>query len=358
MSLILSYDSCNIGKSEKEKDVLRMKYFVVMTSKRQLYPMYGGEKKLGKFRTVSTSGALKLHKKIVTGSSNLLTPGPSRPGGTPESGPVSGQSSVSVRALMGTTGPSSRETTPDQDLEGTSIKSHILGMRAEEGASWSIQFKLKQSDRRQSSLLEQSKLSGIRQESVNYVGYFSQHEETMKSVIQGQAGAGEEAVIRVVTGAMVDCRRDSLWQKLLQDTDPGHVSPHVSLSHVEFLELISLVHHETLDKFDARLAPFLQKRPAWYLGLARVLQNKYGQFCRQFSSEDGQVQHTVVLHETNLSMFALLSVDREEGNLAIVHRESVPGGGYRSGHHMLGSLHSLLEGFVEACTFHAWSLLL
>ena len=40
----------------------------------------------------------------------------------------------------------------------------------------------------------------------------------------------------------------------------------------------------------------------------------------------------MVLHETNLSMFALLSVDREEGNLAIVHRESVPGGGYRSVH--------------------------
>ena len=52
-----------------------MKYFVVMTSKRQLYPMYGGEKKLGKFRTVSTSSALKFHQKIVTGSSNLLTPG-------------------------------------------------------------------------------------------------------------------------------------------------------------------------------------------------------------------------------------------------------------------------------------------
>ena len=32
-------------------------------------------------------------------------------------------------------------------------------MRAEEGASWSIQFKLKQSDRRQSSLLEQSRFS-------------------------------------------------------------------------------------------------------------------------------------------------------------------------------------------------------
>ena len=95
VSLILSYDSCSIGKSEKEKvrimktdmcqmtsesnphvqDVLRMKYFVVMTSKRQLYPMYGGEKKLGKFRTVSTSASLKLLQKIVTGPGNLLTPG-------------------------------------------------------------------------------------------------------------------------------------------------------------------------------------------------------------------------------------------------------------------------------------------
>ena len=129
----------------------------------------------------------------------------------------------------------------------------------------------------------------------------------------------------------------------MQDTDPAHA--HVSLSHVEFLELISLVHHETLDKFDARLAPLLRMRPAWYTGLARVLQNKYMQHCRQFSSEDGQVSsssmtfqvlinvqvhHTVVLHETNLSMFALLSVDSEEGTLAIVHREPVPGGGYRS----------------------------
>ena len=41
---------------------------------------------------------------------------------------------------------------------------------------------------------------------------------------------------RVVTGAMVDCRRDSLWQKLLLDPDTA-----TTLTHVEFLELISLV---------------------------------------------------------------------------------------------------------------------
>lgn len=103
------------------------------------------------------------------------------------------------------------------------------------------------------------KLSGIRKESVNYVGYYSQHEETMKALIQNQAKAGkilnsvyffyicqlyagEDNIRRIVTGAMVDCRREFLWQKLLDSSPCQH-----ALTHVEFMELISLVHHETLD---------------------------------------------------------------------------------------------------------------
>ena len=103
-------------------------------------------------------------------------------------------------------------------------------------------------------------MSGIRKESVNYVGYYSQHEETMKALIQNQAkagwlnfksclfflhlfiNAGEDSIRRIVTGAMVDCRREFLWQKLLDSSPFQH-----ALTHVEFMELISLVHHETLD---------------------------------------------------------------------------------------------------------------
>ena len=48
VSLILSY-------SGNSANMLTLKYFVTMTSKRQLYPLFGVEKKLGKFRTVSTS---------------------------------------------------------------------------------------------------------------------------------------------------------------------------------------------------------------------------------------------------------------------------------------------------------------
>ena len=51
----------------------------------------------------------------------------------------------------------------------------------------------------------------------------------------------------IFEGAMVDCRRDQLWQKVFESRGSG---PAPNLSHVEFLELISLVHHETLDKVD------------------------------------------------------------------------------------------------------------
>ena len=57
-----------------------------------------------------------------------------------------------------------------------------------------------------------------------------------------QLYAGEDNIRRIVTGAMVDCRREFLWQKLLDSSPCQH-----ALTHVEFMELISLVHHETLD---------------------------------------------------------------------------------------------------------------
>ena len=148
-----------------------------------------------------------------------------------------------------------------------------------------------------------------RSESVNYIGYYSAHEETMKAVIAEQARAGQERVAAVVRGAVVDCRRDQLWQKLQQEAS--------TLSHHEFLELIGLVHHHTLDRLDTQLLPLLQvpvlfyfallstfpapssstpltppllqKPVAWYLGLAKVMATKYSPHCRSFSSEDGKV---------------------------------------------------------------------
>jgi len=141
VSLILSYDTCPIGMPEKDKDILRLKYFVIMTSKRELYPMYGVEKKLGKFKTVSTSQSLKILQKIATPKYPPSRPPTSAPGATPENGLASVLPVLTITEENSTT--TTRETTPDQELEGSSMKSHILGL---ERLSWTVQFRFKEAD--------------------------------------------------------------------------------------------------------------------------------------------------------------------------------------------------------------------
>ena len=221
---------------------------------------------------------------------------------------------------------------------------------------------------------------------MNYVGYYSQHEETMKTVIQNQAQSGEEKVKDIFEGAMVDCRRDQLWQKLLIDRGSGTVP---NLSHLEFLELISLVHHETLDKVDtegltdddSKIWCF-SSTPDWPRWSRRAPAGTWAwprssRTSTESSADSSlqrtvrwvtltvrtslltvlrQVHHTVVIHQENLALFALLSVDSVEGSLAIVHRDLQPNSKQKE--EMAQSLQALLEGFVEACAFHAWSLLL
>ena len=148
------------------------------------------------------------------------------------------------------------------------------------------------------------KLSGIRSESVNYIGYYSAHEETMKSVIAEQARAGEErsaqmdymhsrtqctqctqAHMHTCTPLYLQggwssegCHGGLQERSALAETETGeqhtqvnHLRPHLHLhispathftcyplSHLEFLELIELVHHHTLDKLDPQLHPLLK----------------------------------------------------------------------------------------------------
>ena len=102
-------------------------------------------------------------------------------------------------------------------------------------------------------------MGGIKLEAVNYIGYYSEHEEKMKKEIMSQAVKAEERVAAVISEAMVDCRRDHLWQKLLLvgrgssstgkgSSSAGKADPTTQLNYHEFTELITLVHHETLDQ--------------------------------------------------------------------------------------------------------------
>jgi hypothetical protein len=55
-----------------------------------------------------------------------------------------------------------------------------------------------------------------------------------------QAKMAEERITLIVRDAMVDCRRDQLWTRLMTGSPP--------LSYSEFVHLTTLVQHETLDE--------------------------------------------------------------------------------------------------------------
>ena len=59
VTLVLSHISPMGGGSVLEKKTLTLKYFVIMTSKRELYPMKGQWTNVGKFRTVTTSNQVR-----------------------------------------------------------------------------------------------------------------------------------------------------------------------------------------------------------------------------------------------------------------------------------------------------------
>jgi len=313
VSLIISYDACP-AELDNQKNVLSLKYFVLMTSKRDLLPMLEVEKKQGNFRAVVSS---MVSKNLPESSSNppLGLNIPRAP--TP---PL-------IQALLPPENEemelSGAERSLDDDTEdtgGSIIKAQLL-----------------------------SKLSGIRRESVNYVGYYSAHEETMKTVIQSQSKMAEERITLVVRDAMVDCRRDQLWQRLVTN-NPS------SLSFKEFVHLTTLVHSETLDELDPRLGPLLNKNTVWYYNLSKLVSTKYVANCRQFASADGQIQHTAILTPGSLGSFALVSVDfsTKEGSLAIVYRE--PQHTTQCSSVIINS--KQVKDFVELCCFHLWTQLL
>ena len=53
-----------------------------------------------------------------------------------------------------------------------------------------------------------------RQESINYLGYYSGHEQLLQAAIQEQARNFELLLKQELKNARVHCRRDLLWQRL------------------------------------------------------------------------------------------------------------------------------------------------
>lgn len=143
----------------------------------------------------------------------------------------------------------------------------------------------------------------IKQESINYLGYFSSHEQAMRQLILDCAYMTQKQIKSMVAKGMVHCRTHLLWNKLVSCQDSS------ALTYAEFMELKGLAKLENLSDMHPNLGSLLNQPLNWYQGLAKLLQMKYADHNRVYMSTDGNIIHYVILHQRYVGAFMLLSID-------------------------------------------------
>ncbi|KAF0309638.1 KICSTOR complex protein SZT2 [Amphibalanus amphitrite] len=210
----------------------------------------------------------------------------------------------------------------------------------------------------------------LRPESVHYLGYFSSHEQFMQSALVDEVKRVRHRIEEVVERAKVHCRRDSLWQRLRDEDDRSRNSSAGGLSCAEMAELLTLVCCRPLDEMDTRLRPLVQQSTSWYTGLIRTLMNKYSDCHRYYQSESGCQRFLVVILPAETSALFVLGVDAEAPcrtvQLHLVTREAAPGDTPQEGvppppaavsstGYDQQLLHRLTEEFVNCCCYQMWA---
>ena len=277
-----------------ESNEITLKYYLMLTSKRELYPKRDLENnKLGKFRTVYSVGKSDTNSQVENSC---------------ESSPAS------------TTLPSSRKhskcdfTFSSNELrkksvgisDGYSKDEKKLGAESEGGHLDNTLAPtpppVPDSPFTQNILdTSSSNMVQIRQESVNYLGYYSSHEQLMQQMIMSQAQAAREHITSMVEQGALHCRTHLLWNKLLDNRS--------TMSYAEFTELRSLACVEPLSTLDSTLSPLVSQSVTWYQVLSKVLQNKYQEYHKQFNTLDGNVTHHLILHPSYVQAFMMLTID-------------------------------------------------
>ncbi|KAL1492858.1 hypothetical protein ABEB36_011037 [Hypothenemus hampei] len=297
MTLVV-YNLCTPYKPTDK--VLHLKYYLILTSKRETYPMFENEQKLGKFRTVSSTGT----------SSGL------------------------------------EKSTNDVELSLPKSDSYDEGENLE-NENDDVSLSRKTSEEKPLNRLLVN--INIMQEAVNYLGYYSPHEQIMQQLILDKAESIQKDIRDMVSKGMAHCRTSLLWNRMILPQDS------TQLTFEEFIELKRLATLTPLAQLNPSLGPFLNQPLTWYQGLAKQLLGKYADLHRKFISDDKNIEYYVILHSRYYAAFMLLSIDHGtgRGEVYAVYRE--PNNKEDADPLGLGYEQSLCDGFVNCICFYLWS---
>ncbi|XP_059197167.1 KICSTOR complex protein SZT2 isoform X2 [Centropristis striata] len=164
-----------------------------------------------------------------------------------------------------------------------------------------------------------------------------------------------------VEQAMGHCRRDNLWRRLFHGEHLALDKLKLTkLSFCELEELLEAVQSRSVGEIDPQLDCFLTMSPAWYQSLIKVLLSRFPQSCRHF--DDNGIQYLAVLNQKFTDCFVLVFLDTQAGktSLKVVFREPLPSQQQASSSPppQLVSMYHHLESVINTACYNLWTGLL
>ncbi|XP_054872770.1 KICSTOR complex protein SZT2 isoform X6 [Amphiprion ocellaris] len=180
-------------------------------------------------------------------------------------------------------------------------------------------------------------------------------------LLNNEVASARRQIQASVEQAMGHCRRDNLWRRLFHGE---HVALDklklAKLSFSELEELLEAVQSRSVGEIDPQLDCFLTMSPAWYQSLIKVLLNRFPQSCRHF--DDNGIQYLAVLNQKFTDCFVLVFLDTQAGktSLKVVFREPLPTQPQASGSPppQLVSMYHHLESVINTACYNLWTGLL
>ncbi|XP_051481754.1 KICSTOR complex protein SZT2 isoform X8 [Apus apus] len=183
-------------------------------------------------------------------------------------------------------------------------------------------------------------------------------------LLASEVASAQKQLSSMVQLAKCHCRRDNLWKRLfLLEPLASDKLKLGKLSLVELEELLDAVHGKSIADVDPQLGCFLTMTVSWYQSLIKVLLSRFPQSCRHFHNTETGTQYLVVLNQKFTDCFVLVFLDSHSGktqSLTVVFREPFPVQPQNSESPLpqLVSTYHHLESVINTACFNLWTGLL
>ncbi|XP_061894627.1 KICSTOR complex protein SZT2-like isoform X3 [Entelurus aequoreus] len=180
-------------------------------------------------------------------------------------------------------------------------------------------------------------------------------------LLNNEVAVARRQIQASVEEAMGHCRRDNLWRRLFHGEHLALDKLKLTkLTFSELEELLESVQSRSVGEIDPQLDCFLNMSPTWYQSLIKVLLSRFPQSCRHF--DDSGVQYLAVLNQKFTDCFVLVFLDSQAGktSLKVVLREALPPQPQdgSSPPALLVSMYHHLESVINTACYNLWTGLL